>query len=145
MSEKLFRFHWRDGSVNEGPGVDEGDAARRLGFGAGALAALDYWEAVADPAGPEYRFVPDDRGPGHSRWRIEASPNEYALRLRRAALWLKQSSVLFKPGVTLAPETIEKTREAAALLYDAAMQTFTGPGLADSSGYAPPSPEQEET
>lgn len=45
---KRFRFHWRDGSTNEGPGTDAADALNRLGFGAGALPALDYWEALRE-------------------------------------------------------------------------------------------------
>ena len=48
---KLFRFHWRGGGPpNEGWGTDAADAANRLGIGAGAIAALDYWEVVpTDP------------------------------------------------------------------------------------------------
>lgn len=39
-----YRFHWRDGTANEGAGLDASDALNKLGFGIGALAALDWWE-----------------------------------------------------------------------------------------------------
>ena len=42
----LYRFHWRDGVIDEGRGSDPADALTKLGFGAGAIAALDYWELV---------------------------------------------------------------------------------------------------
>lgn len=44
--EKLFRFHWRGGGTNEGMGQTPEDAFSRLGFGGGAVAALDYYEEV---------------------------------------------------------------------------------------------------
>lgn len=47
--EKLFRFVWRDGVIHEARGRDAADAINRLGFGLGALAALDYWEEVKEP------------------------------------------------------------------------------------------------
>jgi len=43
---KWFRFVWKDGTSNGGRGYDAADAFRRLGFGAGALAALDYYECT---------------------------------------------------------------------------------------------------
>ena len=43
---KKFKFYWRDGVVHEGEGYDVADAFRRLGFGGGALAALDWWEEI---------------------------------------------------------------------------------------------------
>ena len=51
--DRLFRFHFLDGSKNEGYGRDAEDAFGRMGFGAGAVRALDYYEAVeAAPANP---------------------------------------------------------------------------------------------
>lgn len=44
-----YRFHWRDGKTNEGLGSSPEDAFSRLGFGAGAVAALDYYETVDIP------------------------------------------------------------------------------------------------
>jgi len=44
----LFRFHWRDGKKHEGYGRDVADAFSRLGFGGGAIRALDYYERVSD-------------------------------------------------------------------------------------------------
>ena len=41
-----YRFHWRDGTVNEGDGDTPEAAFTALGFGAGAVAALDYHEPV---------------------------------------------------------------------------------------------------
>ena len=44
---KRYRFHWRDGSKNEGYGRSVADAFTRLGYGAGAVAALDFYEEIA--------------------------------------------------------------------------------------------------
>ena len=44
--QKTYRFHWKDGSKNEGKGNNPADALNHLGFGRGALPALDYWEEV---------------------------------------------------------------------------------------------------
>ena len=46
--DELFRFHWLCGQVDEGRGRDAADALTRLGYGNGALKALDYWERL-DP------------------------------------------------------------------------------------------------
>ena len=43
---KKYRFHWLDGKVHEGEGRNAVDAFTRLGFGAGALGALDYYEEI---------------------------------------------------------------------------------------------------
>jgi hypothetical protein len=52
--DKLFRFHWRGTSrdVEDGYGRDVSDAFGRLGYGGGAMGALDYWEEVQEPAEP---------------------------------------------------------------------------------------------
>lgn len=42
-----YRFYWRDGKVEEGEGTTVADAFTRLGYGAGALSALDYYETVS--------------------------------------------------------------------------------------------------
>ena len=39
-----YIFHWLDGSTNEGNGETPDDAFTHLGFGAGAVRALDYYE-----------------------------------------------------------------------------------------------------
>lgn len=53
----LYRFHWRDGTRNEGYGTDAADAFTKLGFGQGAVPALDYWEAlVGERAGETGRL-----------------------------------------------------------------------------------------
>lgn len=44
-SDLLFRFHWLDKTVTEGPGRDAADALNRLGYGRGSIRALDYWES----------------------------------------------------------------------------------------------------
>ena len=41
-----YRFHWLDGSADEAEGYDVRDAFRHLGFGAGAIPALDYFEEI---------------------------------------------------------------------------------------------------
>lgn len=43
---KRYRFHWRDGKTNDGPGTSPEQALTLLGFSSGALPALDYWEEL---------------------------------------------------------------------------------------------------
>jgi hypothetical protein len=43
---KKFRFHWLDGKSDESSGQSMTDAFTRLGYGAGATAALDYFEEL---------------------------------------------------------------------------------------------------
>lgn len=43
---KTYRFVWRDGSVSTGKGKTPEQALANLGYGAGAVAALDYWEEI---------------------------------------------------------------------------------------------------
>jgi len=43
---KRYRFHWRDGKIDEGEGFGVADAFTRLGYGYGALRALDYYEEI---------------------------------------------------------------------------------------------------
>ena len=50
--DKHFRFHWGDGAIDEGDGMDAADALTRLGYGAGALPALDWHEEVLDGKEP---------------------------------------------------------------------------------------------
>jgi len=44
-----FEFHWIDGSKELGIGTDVADAFTRLGYGHGAIGALDYYEAECEP------------------------------------------------------------------------------------------------
>ncbi|WP_096867205.1 hypothetical protein [Mycolicibacterium houstonense] len=44
MSEKTWRFHWRDGKTEELEGTSPADALNSAGYGRGAIAALDYYE-----------------------------------------------------------------------------------------------------
>jgi hypothetical protein len=46
--ELTYRFHWLDGKVQDGKGKSASDALTRLGYGNGALKALDYWESLDD-------------------------------------------------------------------------------------------------
>lgn len=43
---KRFKFHWFDGRVEEGEGTGVADAFTRLGYGAGAVSVLDYYEVM---------------------------------------------------------------------------------------------------
>lgn len=43
---KKFIFYWLDRESEEGEGYSVADAFTRLGYGAGALKALDYFEEV---------------------------------------------------------------------------------------------------
>lgn len=47
-----YRFHWlgSDRKVEEGEGTSPADALNKLGYGGGAVAALDYWEEVVEGA-----------------------------------------------------------------------------------------------
>jgi hypothetical protein len=42
--EKIYVFHWLSGQIDEGSGISPADALNRLGYGGGAVAALDYFE-----------------------------------------------------------------------------------------------------
>lgn len=46
---RRFRFHWRDGKIDEGDGRDVADAFSRLGYGGGAIRALDWHEDITTP------------------------------------------------------------------------------------------------
>lgn len=41
---KKFIFHWLDGTIEESEGRSVSKAFAYLGYGGGALKALDYWE-----------------------------------------------------------------------------------------------------
>lgn len=43
---KRFRFIWRDGKTQEADGDDVAGAFSSLGYGAGAVRALDYYRTV---------------------------------------------------------------------------------------------------
>lgn len=51
----LHRFHWLpegSGKTDEGYGRDVADAFSRLGYGGGAIRALDWWEVVPADGAP---------------------------------------------------------------------------------------------
>jgi hypothetical protein len=54
LKTALVRFHWNGGRIDEQDGVGNNrteiaaDAANKLGYGGGAMSALDYWEIVED-------------------------------------------------------------------------------------------------
>ena len=54
LKEATVKFHWHDGTIEEGVGRGEDrwqialDALRKLGYGGGVMAALDYWEIVGE-------------------------------------------------------------------------------------------------
>ncbi|AYP69257.1 hypothetical protein Pylas_003 [Klebsiella phage Pylas] len=41
-----FKFYFLDGSVEQGKGTSVSDAFTKLGYGAGAIASLDYYEQL---------------------------------------------------------------------------------------------------
>lgn len=41
-----YRFHWRSGEFEDGIGESVEQAFSRLGYGGGAIAALDRWEVI---------------------------------------------------------------------------------------------------
>lgn len=47
---RKYRFVWLDKKEHTGYGRDVADAFTRLGFGAGAMPALDYYEDITDKA-----------------------------------------------------------------------------------------------
>lgn len=48
-----YRFHWAGGEVEEGEGTSVCDACTRLGYGAGALSALDHYETIGEAPEPK--------------------------------------------------------------------------------------------
>ena len=50
---RRFRFHWLDGTTDEGSGETPEAALSALGYGAGALPALDYWAEIDTPGEEE--------------------------------------------------------------------------------------------
>ncbi len=44
----LYRFHWPDGVISEGRGVDVADALEKLGFAAETANTLDYYEVLEE-------------------------------------------------------------------------------------------------
>lgn len=49
ISMRRFRFHWKTGGkASEGLGLDMADAFTKLGYGAGAMPAVDWYEEVSD-------------------------------------------------------------------------------------------------
>ena len=51
---KTFTFYWLDGQKDVGKGHSVADAFSRLGYGGGALAALDFYSEGSDD--DEYYF-----------------------------------------------------------------------------------------
>lgn len=43
-----YRFHWKDGKTEDGEGANEADALSKLGYGGGAVAALDFFETLEE-------------------------------------------------------------------------------------------------
>lgn len=43
---KLYRFFWKDGTTSEMSASEPAEAFTLLGYGQGALNALDYWTEV---------------------------------------------------------------------------------------------------
>ncbi len=43
-----YKFHWQGGRIDDGAGDSPADALSRLGYGQGALAALDYYETFGE-------------------------------------------------------------------------------------------------
>jgi hypothetical protein len=60
-----FEFHWLGGNpkVEIGKGVDEADAFRRLGYGGGAVKALDYVRKLPLKIIPKERSVENGINP----------------------------------------------------------------------------------
>ncbi len=45
---KTFKFFWLNGDTDVGHGETVAEAFSRLGYGAGAMGALDYYEEVTE-------------------------------------------------------------------------------------------------
>lgn len=58
MSEAMMEFHWLDGKIDRGLGRGDtreqraADALDRMGYGGGALRALDYWKQIDEEPKP---------------------------------------------------------------------------------------------
>jgi hypothetical protein len=54
LKKSRVRFHWHDGATQDGEGLGNdqfeiaADAANKLGYGSGAIKALDYFELIED-------------------------------------------------------------------------------------------------
>lgn len=49
--KKKFKFHWKTGRASIGEGTSPEDAFTHLGYGAGAVPALDYYEEIKEEDG----------------------------------------------------------------------------------------------
>lgn len=82
MTLRKFRFHWLGSSKSyvDGEGSSVEDAFSRLGYGAGALAAVDYYEEIT-----EFKLIPLT---DFIQWEVEfwQSSNSKHLRLGQAFL-----------------------------------------------------------
>jgi len=43
---RTFKFYWLIGNIEIGTGADVSDAFRKLGYGGGAITALDWYEEI---------------------------------------------------------------------------------------------------
>lgn len=60
----FFRFYWLDGYQSFGEGRDVAEAFSLLGYGGGAIGALDYYETVRQPLCPTHGVPLLTDGPG---------------------------------------------------------------------------------
>lgn len=58
---RLFRFHWRDDKHEDSTGATAAEALQRLGYGRGAVQALDWYEELPGP--PASNLQPRSEGP----------------------------------------------------------------------------------
>lgn len=62
---KKYKFYWKDGHIDECEGFSPADALLKLGYGAGALPAMDHWEEIfasIDIPNKEDRIIVTYRG-----------------------------------------------------------------------------------
>lgn len=62
-----YRFYWLHGKVDQGYGRSVADAFSKLGFGGGAMRALDFYEEL-DEGPSEYAWVEPGSQAGRGEW-----------------------------------------------------------------------------
>jgi hypothetical protein len=61
-TEPLYRFWWKTGKWEESHGKNVAEAFSRLGYGAGAIAALDYYETLDGKHGVDEIYETKEKG-----------------------------------------------------------------------------------
>jgi hypothetical protein len=61
MKISYYKFVWKDGQEQVGHGTGPGHALTSLGYGGGAVAALDYWKKITKKEHDEILKAEEER------------------------------------------------------------------------------------